>query len=168
MSLSTTIAQTQTDAASSPIITHLTSQCACKNNVISDRSEEVSGKTDWATSPGFIAWALRANIWQTAMRRTDRFEASSVKAPDGALAWIKWDRAASRLSVPPQTRHFASSPPSTIGKGQKVLRNLTKLGHRTGRSALASVIWVNAGLPAARTANGTAKTGSRRGNQARR
>src|SRR4029078_10785869 len=58
MSLSTTIPQTQTDAMSSHIITHLTSQCACKNNVISDRSEEVSGSTDWATSPGFIASAL--------------------------------------------------------------------------------------------------------------
>ena len=43
------------------------------------------------------------------------------------------------------------TPPSTTGEPQKVPRNLTKLGHRTGRSGLASVIWVNAGLPAART-----------------
>src|SRR6478672_13654147 len=129
MSLSTTIAQTQTDAMSSPIITHLTSQCACRNNVISDRSEEVSGSTDWATSPGFIASALRANMRQTATREPIGSKRHRPKAPDGALAWIKWDRAASRLSVPPQTQHFASSPPSTTGERQKVPRNLTKLGH---------------------------------------
>src|SRR5712671_1242150 len=109
MSLSTTIAQTQTDAASSPIITHLTSQCACKNNVISDRSEEVSGNTDWATSPGFITSALRANMWQTTMRRTGSVRSIvGQKAPDGALAWIKWDRAASRLAYrrrPDISRH---------------------------------------------------------------
>jgi len=43
--------------------------------------------------------------------------------------------------------------PSTTGERQEIPRNLTKLGHRTGRSAPASVIWVNAGLPAAQTAD---------------
>src|SRR3569833_1270576 len=59
MNLSITIAQTQTEATSRPIMTHLTSQCACRNSVISERSEEVSGSTDCATSPGFIASVLR-------------------------------------------------------------------------------------------------------------
>src|SRR5436305_14244211 len=129
MSLSTTIAQTQTDARSSPIITHLTSQCACRNSVISDRSEEVSGSTDWATSPGFIASALRANVWRTATREPIGSKTSSAKSTGRGACLDQRDRAASRLRVPPQTRHFASSPPSTIGERQKVPRNLTKLGH---------------------------------------
>ncbi len=68
MSLSITIAQTQTEADNSPIITHFTSQCACRNSVISDRSEEVSGSTDCATSPGFIADVLRARAMHRAAR----------------------------------------------------------------------------------------------------
>src|SRR5438477_10361859 len=133
MSLSTTIAQTQTDAVSSPIITHLTSQCACKNNVISDRSEEVSGSTDWATSPGFIASALRANMWQTAMRRTGSVR-SVVGHSTGRGACLDQmgprGIAYKRPAADPTFRVFA--PPSTIGERQKIPRNLTKLGHRTG------------------------------------
>ena len=36
--------------------------------------------------------------------------------------------------------------PSTIGEGQKIPRNLTKLGRTTGQYRLASAIWVNEGL----------------------
>src|SRR4029079_10107854 len=97
MNLSITIAQTQTDATSRPIITHLTSQCACRNSVIKDRSEDVRGSTDWATSPGFIVlvpptrpadlgahgtrstssaqnrMALRLIKWESALSRRDRY-----------------------------------------------------------------------------------------------
>src|SRR6187397_1869852 len=66
------IAQTQTDAASRPIMTHLTSQCACRSSLNSERSEEVSGNTDCATSPGFIVEVLRANMWQTELSADNR------------------------------------------------------------------------------------------------
>ena len=45
------IAQTQTEQISSPTMTVLTIQWACQNSVNSERSEEVSGSTDCATSP---------------------------------------------------------------------------------------------------------------------
>src|SRR5215471_10062864 len=48
------IAQTQIDDARSPTITVLTIQCAFQNSVNSERSEEVSGSTDCATSAGFM------------------------------------------------------------------------------------------------------------------
>src|SRR5581483_8112447 len=43
------IAQTQTEQVSSPIITDLTSQCACQNSVNRDTSVEICGR-----SAGFI------------------------------------------------------------------------------------------------------------------
>ena len=46
---------------SSPTITVLTTQCACQNSANSDRSEEVSGSTDCATSAGFIGTSFRLN-----------------------------------------------------------------------------------------------------------
>src|SRR6185437_10287433 len=52
--LSIAIAHTQTEQTNSPIITVLTIQCACQNNVNSERSDEVSGSTDCATSAGFM------------------------------------------------------------------------------------------------------------------
>src|SRR3954469_23445989 len=51
-----TIAQTQTEETRRPSMTHFTSQCACQNSANSDRSEELSGSTDCATSAGFIAY----------------------------------------------------------------------------------------------------------------
>jgi len=56
------------------------------------------------------------------------------QAPGGALGWIKRDRAASLCAYrrrPDISRHY---PPSATGERQKIPRNLTKLGHRTGRS----------------------------------
>src|ERR1700742_3776940 len=50
MILSTAIAHTQTEQTRSPSITPLTIQCACMKSVIKERSEEVSGKADCATS----------------------------------------------------------------------------------------------------------------------
>ena len=52
--LSMAIAQTQTEHTSRPIMTALTIQWACQNSVNSERSEEVSGSTDCATSAGFM------------------------------------------------------------------------------------------------------------------
>src|SRR6185295_9252945 len=49
--LSIAIAHTQTEQASSPSITALTTQWACTNSAISETSEEASGKADCATSP---------------------------------------------------------------------------------------------------------------------
>src|SRR5215470_17526372 len=54
MVLSITIAHTQIDAASRPSMTVLTIQWACRNRVSSERSEEVSGSADCATSAGFM------------------------------------------------------------------------------------------------------------------
>src|SRR6266481_1131984 len=50
MILSTAIAHTHTEHTSSPTITPLTIQCACQNSVSNERSEEVSGRADCATS----------------------------------------------------------------------------------------------------------------------
>src|SRR5271169_5015013 len=50
MNLSTAIAHTHTEHTSSPTITPLTIQWACKNSVSNERSEEVSGRADCATS----------------------------------------------------------------------------------------------------------------------
>jgi hypothetical protein len=48
------IAQTHTEQINSPIMTVFTIQWACQNSVNSERSEEVSGNTDCATS-GFMS-----------------------------------------------------------------------------------------------------------------
>ena len=48
------MAQTQTEQTSSPTMTALTIQWACQNSVNSERSDDVSGSTDCATSAGFF------------------------------------------------------------------------------------------------------------------
>src|SRR5450631_2733000 len=60
--LSIAIAHTHTEQIKSPIMTVLTIQWACQNSVNSERSEEVSGSTDCATSAGFMgtSFALSA------------------------------------------------------------------------------------------------------------
>src|SRR4029079_8237218 len=59
--LSIAIAQTQTEQTSNPIITVLTTQWAFQNSVNSERSDEVSGSTDCATSAGFIGTSFPLN-----------------------------------------------------------------------------------------------------------
>src|SRR5215510_11067757 len=54
MVLSITIAHTQIDDANSPSMTVFTIQWACMNRANSERSEEVSGSADCATSAGFM------------------------------------------------------------------------------------------------------------------
>src|SRR5258708_13069908 len=57
-----TTAQTHTEETRRPSMTHFTSQCACQNSANSDRSEEVSGSTDCATSAGFIACVPQVSL----------------------------------------------------------------------------------------------------------
>ncbi len=59
MVLSMTIAQTQTEQETSPIITALTSQWACQNKWNSDRSEELNGMADAEMSAGFMGASFR-------------------------------------------------------------------------------------------------------------
>jgi hypothetical protein len=59
--LSIAIAQTQTEQTSNPTITVLTTQWAFQNSVNSERSDEVSGSTDCATSAGFIGSSFPLN-----------------------------------------------------------------------------------------------------------
>src|SRR4029077_2712900 len=54
-----TIAHTQMDATSSPSITAFTTGCADQNKPQIDRSAEVSGSTDCATSVGFMKASFR-------------------------------------------------------------------------------------------------------------
>src|ERR1700730_12122897 len=62
--LSIAIAHTQTEQASSPSITDLTTQCACRNRAISDTSDDTSGKADCDTSAGFISRNLSTQAFQ--------------------------------------------------------------------------------------------------------
>src|SRR5438874_12467224 len=55
------IAHTQMDAIKSPSITAFTMMWADQNKPKIDRSEEVSGKADCATSAGFMAQVLSAD-----------------------------------------------------------------------------------------------------------
>ena len=61
------IAHTQTEQTSSPTMTALTIQWACQNSVNSERSDEVSGSTDCATSAGFMgtSFPLSGSVGQT-------------------------------------------------------------------------------------------------------
>src|SRR5258708_2231213 len=61
-SLSIAIAHTQTEQLSSPSMTAFTIQWACRNNAISETSEEASGKADCATSAGFIGGILSTQV----------------------------------------------------------------------------------------------------------
>src|SRR4051794_35019322 len=62
------IAQTQTEQTSSPTITPFTIQCACQNKLNSERSEEVSGRADCATSAGFMSSSFRLLVLPGAAR----------------------------------------------------------------------------------------------------
>src|ERR1700730_8336663 len=62
--LSIAIAHTQTEQASSPSMTDLTTQCACRNRAISDTSDDTSGKADCDTSAGFISRNLSTQAFQ--------------------------------------------------------------------------------------------------------
>src|SRR5260221_5249908 len=96
-----TIAQTQTEETRRPSMTHFTSQCACQNRANSDRSEEVSGSTDCATSAGFIAC-----VPQVSLRPCPdpyRLAAHSIEnrdgAPPGAQQEPQWPSARDRNAI---------------------------------------------------------------------
>jgi len=91
--------------------------------VNSERSEEVSGNTDCATSPGFIVEVLRANMWQTEMSAENRALYLPGSKQDPAASLTAYRRR------PDISRHN----PAVHHRGRlKIPRNLTKLGHRTG------------------------------------
>ena len=156
MNLSITIAQTQTDANSRPSMTVLTSQCACQNSANSERSEEVSGSTDCATSPGFITSSEPRPCKPSLASRDPAEQArpgpsnGSGREPNRRLSGSKGTARLRIVRSAADPTFHDNVPPSTIGDGQKIPRNLTKLGHPTMRPGIASVIWVNAGLPSVR------------------
>src|SRR5665647_2303471 len=69
--LSIAIAQTQTEHTSSPTITVLTIQWACQKSVNSERSDEVSGSTDCATSAGFMGASFGHVLCGVRLRRSN-------------------------------------------------------------------------------------------------
>ncbi len=76
--LSMAIAQTQTEHTSSPSITALTTQWACQNSVNSERSEDVSGSTDCATSAGFISTSFSLSGQTGAAHVVDSSSAAGI------------------------------------------------------------------------------------------
>src|SRR5581483_5177355 len=129
MYLSMTMAQTHTEAASRPIITHFTSQCAWRNSVISERSDEVSGSTCCATS-GFIARVPpnRPEVAHTATRPSFPFRRPG-DAPQGHHAGHR-RRAALRPEDDAKFRENARAVRHR--RPAKISPNLTKLGHHPG------------------------------------
>src|SRR5512146_1391871 len=75
------IAQTQTEQTKSPTITVLTTQWAFQNSVNSDRSEEVSGSTDCATSAGFIGTSFPLDPSVEPARRNIRNQRARATMP---------------------------------------------------------------------------------------
>src|ERR1700756_882746 len=63
------MAQTQIEHTKRPIMTVFTIQCACQNSVKRERSDDVSGKADCATSAGFIGTSLSALRLRRSYRR---------------------------------------------------------------------------------------------------
>ena len=90
------IAQTQTEQTSSPIITVLTIQWACQNSVNSERSEEVSGSTDCATSAGFMGTSFPLIRFRRSNRR-------------GAMCELNERAATCRSRAQPKTECFAKT-----------------------------------------------------------
>src|SRR6516162_9224014 len=86
--LSMAIAQTQIEQTKRPIITAFTIQCACQNSVKSERSDEVSGSTDCATSVGFMgtSFPLSGSTWsnrggaQCSIKENERAEGYRSRA----------------------------------------------------------------------------------------
>src|SRR4029078_1887825 len=114
MTLSITIAHTHTEANSRPSMTVLTSQCACQNSANRGVSEEVSGSTDCATSPGFIASRPYGHDPPDKLGRV-RSMAAVENRTDACLD--QKGRRAFALCDPPQTRDFTVTsrrpPPAT-------------------------------------------------------
>src|SRR4030088_471967 len=82
--LSIAIAQTQTEQASSPSMTALTIQWACRNSAISDTSVDASGNADWATSAGFISGILSTQASQVLREQMAAGSTAARQARRGA------------------------------------------------------------------------------------
>src|SRR5579862_356872 len=86
------MAQTQTEQPSSPSMTVLTIQCACQNSVNSERSAEVSGSTDCATSVGFIGTSFPlsgVNHFKRTILSENRYPLFGIVRQPGAGAMPK-------------------------------------------------------------------------------
>src|SRR5271169_2301973 len=108
-------------------MTALTIQWACQKSVNSERSEEVSGSTDCATSAGFMGTSFPLSGSNQSNRR-------------GAQCSDQYERAAEvPLTRSTANRMFRENrqvpPPAGLPKSP---RNLAKLGRRPGLSALNS------------------------------
>src|ERR1700693_3352801 len=120
------IAQTQTQQARRPTITALTIQCACQNSVNSERSDEVSGSTDCATSAGFMgtSFPLSGSVGQTGAADND---------------CSNWERPATPYTRATEIRGSGEIPsrPATRRR-YEIPRNLAVLGRVTHFSAFNS------------------------------
>ena len=112
-------------------MTVFTIQWACQNSVSKDRSDEVSGKADCATSAGFMGTSLSALPLHWSNRRGCRKTLEVFAARARRLVARALDRKA---------RSFAKTRVSTTGGITKSPRNLAKLGrageHPAGQKAL--------------------------------
>ena len=117
------IAHTQTEQTSSPIITVLTIQCACQNRCKSDRSEEVNGKADDATSAGFIG---------ASFRRSDR---ADDWAMTGAARWCRTTKGISgrRIGAPTRPEFHEDPEPDPPPARPEIIAKLvqTRALHRS-------------------------------------
>src|SRR6516165_86201 len=111
-----TIAQTHTEAISNPSMTTLTTIWAAQNRPKIDRSEELSGSTDCATSTEFMA------------------------NPLGCPAPYDKGRGGTRSRT---GRHGSQQ---RLKSAAKHTRNLSKLGHPSGRRPHTSLPGVNTAL----------------------
>src|SRR5262245_5763225 len=117
MNLSITIAHTHTEANSRPSMTVLTSQCACQNRANSERSEEVSGSTDCATSPGFIASRPYGHDPPDTLGRVRQMAAVANRT--GTPVWIKRKARLRLVRSAADPRFHGNVPPSTTGDRRK-------------------------------------------------
>src|SRR5262245_49990003 len=113
------IAHTQTEQIKRPIITVLTTQWAFQNSVNSERSEEVIGSTDCATSAGFMGTSFPLNPVPS-VEPARRKNIKSTGARDHPA------HAPGRSRMSREIRR--SRPPATT----KSARNLAKLGRGSG------------------------------------
>src|SRR5688500_4477160 len=98
------MAQTHTEQIISPIMTVLTTQCACQNRVNRDRSEEVSGRADCAMSAGFMESSFRLPVPSVAPPPADGASLQMAERRHGSRLYAN-ARSISRRSNVHHLRH---------------------------------------------------------------
>src|SRR5262249_15549132 len=124
------IAQTQTEQIIRPIITDLTSQCACQNKLNNERSEELS---PGSRSVGFIGSprsAERCWLWRSALMLSKGIRRAALRSTE----------------IPENARR---NQPSTSRHGHEFLckRDQTRAPEQLCRNAQLAPIVVKSGLP---------------------